>query len=64
MARESDTSNVQIDDSENNQLENAPGVVTGGRVRSPIPLPLCALRDLSLDLIAYSGYRRPPPARQ
>src|SRR5215475_10039487 len=37
MTRESATPNAQIDDSENNQLENDPGVVTGGQVRSPIP---------------------------
>ncbi|HJZ80204.1 MAG TPA: hypothetical protein VKD91_07655, partial [Pyrinomonadaceae bacterium] len=64
MAHERNTSSVQLEDTEDNQFEHAPGVVTGSQVQSPILPPPSALFDLHLDLIAYSSYRRPPPACQ
>src|SRR5262249_807889 len=64
MAHERNTSSVQVEDKKNNQFEHAPGVVTGSQVQSPMLPPPGALSNLHLDLIAYSGYRRPPPACQ
>jgi len=64
MAREAAAPNVQVDDSENNQFENALGVVISSQVLAPVPLPPTDLPNLQLDLIANSSYRRPPPAAQ
>src|SRR5262252_1750693 len=64
MDHERATFSVQADGAENNQFEHALGAVTGGQVLAPIPPPLGALSDLHLDLIAHTGYRRPPPACQ
>src|SRR5262249_54419698 len=41
-----------------------PDVVSGDEAQLSSPAPPSALADLQLNLTAYSGYRRPPPACQ
>ena len=62
MDHERAASSVQVDGTENIQFEHALGVDTSSQVLAPILPPPGAPPNLHLDLIAYSSYRRPPPA--
>jgi hypothetical protein len=64
MAHERIESTAQVDKTENNQSEPTPVAVIGIQVLSSTLSPPDALPNLYLDLIAHSGYRRPPPTHQ
>ncbi len=52
------------DDTGSKQFSHAPDPVSGAEAQLSILSPPGILSDLHLHLIAYSGYRRPPPTRQ
>lgn len=52
------------DDTGSKQFSHAPDALSGDEARLSILSPPDVLPDHLLDLIAYSGYRRPPPTRQ
>ncbi len=52
------------DDAGSKQFNHAPDVVSGAEAQLSILSSPGVLPDLHLDLIAYSGYQRPPPTRQ
>ena len=64
MDLERAASSVQVDDTENIQIEHAPDAVTVGQVPALILPPQGGLPNLQLDLVSNSSYRRPPPACQ
>jgi len=52
------------DDTGSKQFSHAPDAFSGAEARLSILSPPGVLTDHQLHLIAYSGYRRPPPTRQ
>ena len=52
------------DDTGSKQFSRTPDAVSDDEARLSILSQPGVLPDLQLDLIAYSGYRRPPPTRQ
>src|SRR5215470_955741 len=52
------------EDTGSKQLSHAPDAVSDDEARLSILSPPVVLPDHQLDLVAYSGYRRPPPTRQ
>src|SRR5215510_109536 len=52
------------DDVGSKQFSHAPDAVSGDEAQLSILSPPGVLSDLQLNLIAYSGYRRPPPTCQ
>jgi hypothetical protein len=52
------------DDTGSKQFSDAPDAFSDDEARLSILSPPDVLPDLQLELIAYSGYRRPPPTRQ
>jgi hypothetical protein len=52
------------DDAGGKQFDHSPDAVSGDEAQLSILSRPVVLLDLQLGLIAYSGYRRPPPTRQ
>jgi hypothetical protein len=52
------------DDAAGKQFNHAPDAVSGDEAQLSILSQPDVRLDLQLDLIAYPGYRRPPPTRQ